>query len=463
MHVATQFIGYMAGGLEFYEIIYENGTFYDQSVSTQITSQGWSGSVPVYVRIIVRATAKLGSTTTATGALTIEALPNGSAVDLYNYGYIAGKGGAGGDGGDGGGSGATPSDGPGQAGSNGGPAITNNMGFNFYNVGGAIGGGGGGGGGGAGGDCAQCYDDPGSGGGGGAGLQGGAGGVGGESRSSYFEGVDGGEVFGGCWGRIQKETASSEWAQGGLGGRGGHLGQDGEAGETTGGAETGGAGGSAGATFTTPGTVVIKQNTGNIFAAGNAPGPEPECWPASGGTEQGGLPVGGGGCLHPDTPIRLANGGQVRVSELRPGDQVESRLLPGLSDIDDLESILGWTDADISDISETTATVVDNPGLAYDHHFSINSGLIRATPEHPVLVKRNLVWRFVPAALIIAGDYLYRADASEVLVTSVVKVEEETTYYNPNVEETDVYFANNMLLHNTAPSYAYNGFNLLKQ
>ncbi len=110
----------------------------------------------------------VGSTSTASAALTTGALPTGSTFTLTNAGSIIGAGGAGGSGGNGGGGGTPRS--CSRDGLPGGPAISLTLNATISNTGSIFGGGGGGAG------MSGCNVN--GGGGGGAGSTGGAGGVG---------------------------------------------------------------------------------------------------------------------------------------------------------------------------------------------------------------------------------------------------------------------------------------------
>ena len=66
---------------------------------TLLTSLGWDGIVPVRMDVTINSGIVVSSNNTAIPALAIgSALPSGSIVRIYNYGYIIGMGGAGGNG-----------------------------------------------------------------------------------------------------------------------------------------------------------------------------------------------------------------------------------------------------------------------------------------------------------------------------------------------------------------------------
>ena len=63
---------------------------------TALTAAGWNGSSPVRAQITVASGVVIGSTSTATAAFVVGALPAGSKVTLTNNGTSSGAGGAGG-------------------------------------------------------------------------------------------------------------------------------------------------------------------------------------------------------------------------------------------------------------------------------------------------------------------------------------------------------------------------------
>lgn len=200
----------------------------DQFTLTSALSPS-SYSVPYTVTVVINGGVICYSSSTSSPAFNIgTGWYSGTVINLYNYGYIVGKGGAGGGGGTAqqsiwwayqGGNGS--SGGPGLQIPN--PASTT---VNLYNYG-TIGGGGGGGAGGGGGVNSGAYAIYGAGGGGGGGAGYGDGGAGGTSGSasgiSYASaGSAGGLTSGGAGG-----SGLSSGGTGGPGGSGGNLGQNG--------------------------------------------------------------------------------------------------------------------------------------------------------------------------------------------------------------------------------------------
>lgn len=148
--------------------------FSSSDVTNALVAAGWNGVDPIDATLVLASGIYCRSTSTASAALTVPALPGGSTFTISNLGFFQGKGGNGGTGGNGG---------AGTNGAAGGPAISLGMPVTIENGSGFILGGGGGGAGGSfaadacgGGKSAESCDQGGGGGGGGAGT--GAGGTG---------------------------------------------------------------------------------------------------------------------------------------------------------------------------------------------------------------------------------------------------------------------------------------------
>lgn len=254
---------YLEGGggsifFEFNDTVTTQITNYDLLSRATLVAQAASPpvdltSVPLRATVIVAASGVIGSTSSATAAFTVAALPATSTVRIINNGYIVGKGGDGGAGW----SWAPP---PNPHGLSGGPAIALASPTTIVNYG-TIGGGGGGGGGSSTGSNPETYDDPGGCGGGGAGFTAGTGGTVGPGLSYY--GQNGTLTTGGAGGTVSPTggysedysgadggfviiyNGSAEWFFGRPGGAGGNLGQAGQSGSGDYGAGAGGAAGVA--------------------------------------------------------------------------------------------------------------------------------------------------------------------------------------------------------------------------
>ena len=73
---------------------------------------------------------------------------------------------------------------------------------------------------------------------------------------------------------------------------------------------------------------------------------------------------------------------------------------------------------------------------------------MKTTPEHRHLIKSNDLWSFKRAHQVKVGDYILDVDNNEIIVDSVVEAQVNTTVYNMNVEDLDVFYAEGILTHN---------------
>ncbi len=162
----------------------------------------------------------------------------------------------------------------------------------------------------------------------------------------------------------------------------------------------------------------------------------------------------GGGCLPFDTPVMLWSEGTKPLGELRPGDEVIGYYADGMID----ESGTGWLDwtmpADAAALGLfIPSTVVLTMVSTYPAYYLIN-GELRATFEHPFLVLRDGLWRWIRAEHLQPGDAMLTDDfASPIFVEECVLVQEPLQVANINVEQVDNYFVQafgrSVLTHNS--------------
>jgi hypothetical protein len=96
----------------------------------------------------------------------------------------------------------------------------------------------------------------------------------------------------------------------------------------------------------------------------------------------------------------------------------------------------------------STTTVSNIIPSSYNEYYVINNKL-KITFEHPVLVKRNGVWSFRNTRDVLVGDMVINSNKETELVNSIDHVQNETVQvYTLDTEVHDVYFADNILVHN---------------
>ena len=231
---------------------------YNYNLLTEALAAGYpnTAGLPLKAVVTIKENIIVGSTSTATYAMTIPALQANSSVIIRNNGYIVGKGGAGGIG---------TAHVIGGNGTSGGHALLLQHSCTLENNG-IIGGGGGGGGGASATDIPQTGDDTGGGGGGGAGFDLGNGADGAPYYGTYT-GQNGTLNEGGVGGTPSARVGSPEGWQAGNGGKGGNLGQAGSSGQNgyNNDGFDGGTGGVAGNAITGQTHIATGSNLGQIL------------------------------------------------------------------------------------------------------------------------------------------------------------------------------------------------------
>ena len=164
---------------------------------------------------------------------------------------------------------------------------------------------------------------------------------------------------------------------------------------------------------------------------------------------------GGGGpkSLYSNTKVRTPNG-LVLASQLQVGDVLTSVVLPGLSED-------GWTPQDVIDwnienpefdLSNTvTTTIVDIVHSITDKIFFINGDAFSAS--HRIMVNRDNVARMISALDIVETDLIWSpTDTAWVAITSLESFDSTHDVYSVNCEPYDIFFTENMLVHDTRPN-----------
>lgn len=150
-------------------------------------------------------------------------------------------------------------------------------------------------------------------------------------------------------------------------------------------------------------------------------------------------------CLQSDTLVTLIDGTQVEIGELSEGDKLKGYSLEGLTS--DL-NVLDWSVENKLTPVETEVEVLNLVFSFADRVYDINGGEIVASAEHPLLVNSNGIRRFKIIHQIKVGDFLIKADGSEVEVTSLEIHDEITEIVSMDVSGPDTYLANGYITHN---------------
>lgn len=170
---------------------------------------------------------------------------------------------------------------------------------------------------------------------------------------------------------------------------------------------------------------------------------------ASTGGSTGGTTDGIVGCFVAGTRITLADGTTRNIEDMRAGDVVKSYSIIGLDPANE-ESWITFASASLS-ATPTTATVVNTIKLSYTYYYKILD--LSLTWEHPLLVRRNGIWRFFMAKDIVPGDFLWRNGIPQP-IDVITRVDENFDAYNIDTEVEDTYVANGYIAHNPTESKA---------
>jgi len=157
-------------------------------------------------------------------------------------------------------------------------------------------------------------------------------------------------------------------------------------------------------------------------------------------------------CLTADTPVILSDGSEIEIGDLEEGMQLKGYSLPELNsdESEEFEYVLlnSSTTEDITP-TETEVEVISVVYSFAEKVYNINNGLLKATLEHPFLVKTNSnLTRFKRVSQLVVGDSLIRPDGSELEITSIDTETGTTEIVSIDVDGPNTYLANGFITHN---------------
>jgi hypothetical protein len=157
---------------------------------------------------------------------------------------------------------------------------------------------------------------------------------------------------------------------------------------------------------------------------------------------------GNTGCLVYGTKVLMYDGSYKNVEDLIIGDIVKSLSINGLA----AGSELAWKEFSTTDFNyeEGLSIIYNIQDDSFNEYYVINNNL-KVTFEHPIFIKRNDECIFVQAENLTIGDYLFKSNNEFEIITSIDIIDEQIQTININIEENDVYFGNDILVHNVAP------------
>ena len=151
------------------------------------------------------------------------------------------------------------------------------------------------------------------------------------------------------------------------------------------------------------------------------------------------------GCLVVNTVITLSDGSTKLIQDVQVNDILKSIDVSGMPQPSN--EWYSWS-SDTLNYVESTSTVINFTIYEFDSVININNDKLIATDSHNHVVKQNGVWYIRTTSDLNVGDVLLDIDNTEFEITSLVTITESTTVYNVDVNNSNLYFANNVLTHN---------------
>ena len=169
-------------------------------------------------------------------------------------------------------------------------------------------------------------------------------------------------------------------------------------------------------------------------------------------------------CFLPGSKVLMSDDTKQNIEDLSVGDSVRSYIIQTLPDEDKGYDVWStWTTGSY-DGFVLTDSVIDNFYFDYvDKYYSIFSrnaqtGLyaeLNVTGEHELFVKdTDGIWKWIKAGNCKVNQVLLTDDKSEMIIEQITTHNEETEVINIDVEPSDVYFVNDILVHNKGTNSA---------
>lgn len=215
-------------------------------------------------------------------------------------------------------------------------------------------------------------------------------------------------------------------------------------------------GGSSGGGSSGGGTGSGGTGPGGTGPGGTGPGGTGPGGTGPGGTGPGGTGPGssGGNCLLFGTLVRLADGRVTPIENLKPGDLVASIRVPGLEVDVPYRAQYNWLSHHGLDDADRVPARVASITLGEHQGFVVINRRIKATPEHPILIRRGDEWGFASAEFVQPGDRLVDEQFNEEPVERVDRVEAPTRTVAIHIPGTNTLLAEGVWVHNDLPATA---------
>ncbi len=151
----------------------------------------------------------------------------------------------------------------------------------------------------------------------------------------------------------------------------------------------------------------------------------------------------------------MADGRRVPIESLSPGDVVRSLSVPGLAVDTPFRVQYEWMSEWGLDGATMRDGRISSVRLGEHDGFYLVNRRIKATFEHPFLVRRDDTWGFCSTELLEVGDHLITANGEELaeeVIESVERIGGAVRTVAITVPETNTYLADGVWVHNDAES-----------
>ncbi len=150
--------------------------------------------------------------------------------------------------------------------------------------------------------------------------------------------------------------------------------------------------------------------------------------------------------------MRLEDGRLTPIENLKPGDRVASIQVPGLEVDVPYRAQYNWLSHHGLHGATPVAARVASIRLGEHHGFMVINRRLKATPEHPFMVRRGDEWGFASAEFIQPGDFLIDEHMNEEEVESVVRIDAPTRTVAIHIPGTNTLLAEGVWVHNDMPA-----------
>ena len=156
-------------------------------------------------------------------------------------------------------------------------------------------------------------------------------------------------------------------------------------------------------------------------------------------------------CILVDTPVTLEDGSTIEAGDIVEGLKLQGYSFSGLGEDSDGD-FYSWSSEEKGESAEEVEVV--NVVFSFaDAYYNINDGEIKATQDHPMLVKDSFdgLYRFKKIGHITTNDKLVRKIDGELIetdITSIETVDETVEIVTIDVETQDTYLINGYVTHN---------------